>query len=176
MRAPLKAAFPLFALSLVFPAFFAADARAEPPVPAEGVFAVEPLSEPPAVQPAGDGVCFIELETTFWLSGTLEGAFTAEFFIIQFAPCDQFGPQLFIADGTYDGSVDTDSDGEIDDADASGSFDFVFVGEIDEAGMAEGDLVIGRGTEELKNLSGRITLAGVAGVGGDYTGRIHFAP
>jgi hypothetical protein len=52
----------------------------------------------------------------------------------------------------------------------------VFVGDIDIDGFAEGDLVIGAGTDDLSHLSGQITLSGLAGVEGSYQGDIHFAP
>lgn len=52
---------------------------------------------------------------------------------------DEFAQEYFIAEGTFTGEVDG----------AAGSFDFVFVGEIDAEGFAEG-----RGTAERRPLSG----------------------
>ena len=154
----------LVALSLAIAGLAAPDAQAGPPQPAEGDFSVEGL-QVISVQPAGK-VCLVELEAAFSLTGTLEGLFLADFFIIHLGPCDQPAEEVFVAKGTFDGEVDGEA----------GSFDFSFVGDIDAQGNAEGDLVIHSGTGDLENLSGRITLSGIAGVEGDYDGSIHFAP
>lgn len=138
--------------------------QAAPPQPAEGAFVVQDLI-PTSVEPRGE-TCHIELTATFCLEGTFDGCFVADFFIVHFGACVEPAPQHFIASGTFVGEVD----------EMVGSFDFVFVGDIDIDGFAEGDLVVGHGTDDLKNLSGRITLSGLAGVAGNYEGRIHFAP
>ena len=141
-----------------------AIAQAAPPEPASGEFIVEHLM-PTSVEPIG-AIVFIELTAVFRLEGTFEGAFVADFQIIHLGPLEEPARQIFFAEGTFEGEVDG----------ASGSFDFIFVGDIDAEQRAEGELVVLRGTGELADLSGRITLAGLAGVAGAYEGKIHFAP
>lgn len=138
--------------------------QAAPPQPAEGDFVVDE-SVLTSVEPKGE-ICHIELTATFCLEGTFDGCFIADFLIVHLGPCGEPAPQHFIAAGTFVGEVDG----------TGGSFDFVFVGDIDSDGFAQGDLVIGHGTDGLKNLSGRITLSGLAGVEGTYQGRVNFAP
>lgn len=139
-------------------------AQATPPQAANGTFAVVNVT-PTSVQPVSDN-CQIELEATFSFQGTLDGSFTAHFSILHHGACDQPAPEIFEAQGTYTGMVN----------DASGSFDFNFHGNIDAQGRAQGQLVIQRGTAGLANLHGQLTLTGQAGVGGTYTGNIHFEP
>lgn len=104
--------------------------------------------------------CVIELDATFVLDGSLEGAFDAWFTILHFGPCDEPAYELFIATGTYVGSV----------LGEEGTFDFVFLGEITEEGEATGQLVITSGTDDLEELEGSFELSGAAGVGGTYEG------
>jgi Protein of unknown function (DUF3224) len=154
----------LVALSLAIAGFGASAAQAGPPQPAEGDFFVEGL-ELISMRPAGR-VCLIELQAAFRFTGTLEGLFLADFFIIHLGPCDQPAEEVFVAEGTFIGEVDGEA----------GSFEFSFVGDIDAQGNAEGRLVMRRGTDGLEDLSGRITLLGITGVGGVYDGSVHFAP
>lgn len=157
--------FGVVALSALIAAFAPGTTRADPPQPADGDFVVDQETfNVTSVEPAG-AICLIELTATFQLTGTFEGEFTADFFIVHLGPCEEPAPQVFIAEGTYTGAV----------GDAQGSFDFRFVGDIDAEGNADGDLVVVRGTGDLKGLSSRITLTGQAGVAGTYAGRIHFA-
>lgn len=144
---------------LISPAVQAAE-----PQPAEGEFVVVEVV-PTSIEPNGE-ICHIELTATFCLGGTFDGCFVADFLIVHLGACDQPAPQYFIATGTFQGAVE----------DAAGSFDFVFVGDIDTEGFANGDLTIGDGTEDLKNLSGQIALSGLAGVAGTYEGSIHVSP
>lgn len=131
---------------------------------ASGEFVVEALV-PTSVEPKGE-ITHIELTAAFRLEGTFDGIFIADFHIVHLGPFEEFAQEYFIAHGTFAGEVDG----------TAGSFDFVFVGEIDAEGLAEGTLVIGPGTDELTHLSGQITLSGLAGVAGSYEGHIHFAP
>ena len=139
-------------------------AQANPPESASGTFVVAD-AVPTFAEQVGE-ISFVELTATFVLDGTLEGSFVADFSIIHLGPLDEPAREIFIADGTFTGDVDG----------ATGGFDFVFVGDIDAQGFAEGELVIVRGTDGLANLSGQLTLAGLAGVAGAYEGSIHFAP
>ena len=141
-----------------------AGLQAAPPESASGDFVVEDLVVN-SVEPKGE-TCHIELTARFRLEGTFNGSFDADFQIVHLGACGEPAKQIFVAQGTFTGEVDGEE----------GSFDFTFQGEIDEEGQAEGDLVIGRGTDDLADLSGRITLTGTAGVDGTYAGRIHFVP
>ena len=161
MRRIFKASIGIMTLAA---ALTAPSAQASPPQSASGDFFVEDLVVT-SVEPKGE-ICHIELTATFRLEGTFDGAFVADFQIVHLGACDEPAEQVFVAQGTFTGEVDG----------AKGSFDFTFQGEIDEEGRAEGDLVIGRGTDDLEDLSGRINLTGTAGVDGTYEGRIHFAP
>lgn len=109
--------------------------------------------------------CLVELTATFRLEGTFDGGFVADFRNVHFGLCDEPAKAVVVAHGTFTGEVDG----------APGSFDFIIAGKIDAKSLAEGDLVIGRGADELPRLNGRITLTGITGVGGAYDGRIHFA-
>jgi hypothetical protein len=113
-----------------------------------------------------DNICIIDLDATFAFQGTLQGAFTAAFRIVHRGPCSQPAPETFEAEGTYTGSVAT----------ASGTFDFNFAGSIDTQGNAQGGLTVLHGTGGLANLHGTLTLTGQAGVGGTYSGQVHFDP
>ena len=146
-------------LLLLFPTAYAVE-----PTPASGTFQVVGATVT-SVQPV-DNICIIELDATFAFLGTLGGSFTASFKIIHRGSCAQPAPEIFEAQGTYTGSVTA----------ASGTFDFNFEGSIDAQGNAEGKLVILRGTGGLANLHGMLTLTGQAGVGGTYSGQIHFDP
>ena len=106
--------------------------------------------------------CIIELDATFAFLGALEGAFDAQFTILHFGSCLEPAFELFLAAGTYTGSV----------LGSEGSFDFVFIGQITEAGEATGSLIVISGSGELEGLRGRIVLSGIAGVGGSYAGRV----
>jgi len=90
----------------------------------------------------------------------MTGAFVAPFRILHFGACDQPASKLFQARGTYRGSV----------AGVTGSFDFVFAGTIDAAGHARGELIVLRGSGGLQGLRGAVTLDGLEGVGGTYSG------
>jgi len=137
-------------------------AQAGQSVPVSGNFVVT-SAVPVGIEEVGTG-CIIELDATFALDGSLEGAFDAEFTILHFGPCDEPAYELFWAIGTYSGSV----------LGQQGSFDFVFLGEITEAGEALGELIVTSGDGDLDGLLGRIVLSGLAGVGGNYAGRVRF--
>ena len=164
MQKTLRTSLGILILTATIASVGSRTAQADAPQPASGDFVVEHL-QPTFAEEVG-GVSFIELTATFRLEGTLDGAFDADFSIIHLGALDEPARQIFIAEGTFEGEVDG----------ASGSFDFIFVGDIDDQGFAEGELVVIRGTDELANLSGQLTLAGLAGVAGAYEGTIHFAP
>lgn len=135
------------------------------PQEASGEFQVTSfdLTAPP--QQNGD-TCFIEADVTFAFQGTLVGSFAAHFLIVHSGPCGEPAAEAFTALGTYTGTV----------AGVAGTFDFRFQGQIDAAGNARGELAVLQGTGGLANLHGHLTLTGVAGVGGTYTGVIDLAP
>ena len=110
--------------------------------------------------------CTIEAVVTFAFQGTLVGSFTANMTIRHRGSCEQPGPEAFRATGTYTGTV----------AGVPGSFDFTFQGHIDSSGNARGELAIQRGTGNLADLHGKLTLEGQGGVGGSYEGFVNFAP
>jgi hypothetical protein len=140
--------------------------HAAPPEAVEGTFSVGNL-ELVSARPAGQ-VCHIDLNAGFSFDGDLDGDFYASFKIVRFGPCNLtvLAPDRFIAHGTYTGSVQGNE----------GSFDFIFQGGVNDEGMAQGRLVVLQGSGDLSNLRGNIVLSGVAGVGGDYAGQVHFDP
>ena len=127
---------------------------------ASGEFTVGPPSVTSVTQVGH--TCFIELDAVFSFTGTLEGSAPIHFDIVQAAPCDAQGPQTFDASGTFTGTV----------ADAAGTFTFEFHGHIDAGGNARGQLAVLSGTGELTELHGHLTLAGQAGVSGNYSGTL----
>jgi uncharacterized protein DUF3224 len=132
--------------------------------PAAGDFAVS--ADAPTVQPAPGGKCLIRLTATFSFTGTLQGSFRAPFAIVHNGACDQPAAEVFVAYGTFSGTV------VLGDATRTGTFDFVFAGTIDAASNARGTLLVLRGTEGLKGLRGAAKLTGVSGVGGTYRGTL----
>jgi Protein of unknown function (DUF3224) len=158
----MRSSLPLLTLSalLVLPV---ADAPAAERQEANGTFLVEEIV-PTSIEPTG-GVCLVELQAVFRLDGTFEGLMASEFLIVHFGPCDEPAEEIFVAWGTFEGTVDG----------AAGAFEYVFFGDIDEQGNAEGDLIVLNGTGELDDLRGGITLTGVTGVGGVYSGRFRLA-
>jgi hypothetical protein len=153
----------LAALALLMPT---TGLNAAPPEPVEGSFQVESL-DVLSVRAAGQ-VCHIDLNAGFSFEGDLDGDFSASFKIVRFGPCDLTvpAPDRFIAHGTYTGSVQGNE----------GSFDFVFQGGVNDEGIAQGRLVVLQGSDDLSTLRGNIMLSGMAGVGGDYAGQVHFNP
>lgn len=129
---------------------------------AGGDFIVEDAI-PTSVAPDGDE-CQIELMATFRFEGSLQGSFTAPFEIEHEGPCDEPAPEEFEAQGTFAGTVNG----------ASGTFEVKFEGTISTAGQAQGVLEIEEGTGELEGLEGSLTLTGIAGVSGTYTGFLRF--
>lgn len=143
-----------------------ATAHASSPQPVDGTFAVEGLT-PTSFREAGNN-CIIKLNAVFSFTGDLSGSFTADFRLVHRGPCelDQPAPDNFVAQGTYTGTV----------LDSAGAFDFLFRGGVDDQGIAQGRLVVLQGDGGLGNLHGTIDLSGQAGVGGTYSGRVHFDP
>jgi hypothetical protein len=164
MRTNFKTFIGVITLSAALAVLVSPAVQASPPQTASGDFVVEDLVIN-SVEPKGE-ITHIELTATFRLEGDFEGTFVADFLIVHLGPSDQPAEEIFVAQGTFTGKV----------YGADGSFDFTFVGTIDADGQAEGELVIGRGTDDLENLSGQITLSGISGVAGNYEGSIHFAP
>lgn len=150
----------LIAVWLVLPGLV--DAR---PQAAGGTFQVTGFAPTAPPQQHGN-TCVIEAAVTFAFEGTLAGSFVADFTIRHAGECGQPAPESFRAVGTFAGAV----------AGEAGTFDFTFQGHIDAAGNAHGQLVVQGGTGSLTNLHGTLTLAGQAGVGGTYEGRVNFAP
>ena len=111
--------------------------QASPPQPASGDFTVDELIVT-SVEPKG-AIAHIELTATFNLTGDFDGSFFADFQIIHLGSLEEPAEEIFVAQGTFTGNVDG----------ADGSFDFTFVGTIDAAGEAQGNLVVGRGTDDL---------------------------
>ncbi|MFV8752744.1 DUF3224 domain-containing protein [Nannocystaceae bacterium ST9] len=132
----------------------------------DGDFSV--VTNPPhQVAQVAPDLCILELTATFSFAGDLEGSFTSDFSIEHLGPCDQPALEVFSTEGVYVGEV----------LGAEGSFEYTFDGTIDGQGIATGDFVIleDSGTDELDELEeGTITLTGLAGVGGTYSGEIEF--
>lgn len=129
---------------------------------ASGDFVVS-SAVPLSVEPTDDE-CKIVLLATFVLDGTLEGSFTAPFDIEHAGPCDQPAPEEFEAKGTFDGTV----------AGVAGSFAVDFQGSITADGRASGQLEMDQGQGGLAGVEGSLTLAGIAGVSGSYSGTVAF--
>jgi hypothetical protein len=137
------------------------NASATPPANASGTFAVESIV-PSSFEQYGD-VGVIKLNAVFVLDGTFQGPMDSDFLILHFGPLDEPAPELFYAEGRFTGTVNG----------AAGTLDYVFFGEIDAEGNAQGQLVILGGTGGLSSLRGGITLTGITGIGGTYSGSVH---
>jgi uncharacterized protein DUF3224 len=134
--------------------------------PAEGSFTVVSVV-PTSARPTPGGTCVVTATATFAFDGTLAGSFDASFVFVRNGPCPPApASETFAAHGTYSGSVMFGRTAR------TGKFDFAFAGTIDAAGNARGTLVVLRGTEGLRGLSGSLTLSGKAGVGGTYRGTL----
>jgi len=140
-------------------------AYATAPGEVSGEFGVGQPSPPTSVRQAADN-CIIDVAVPFHFTGDLEGSFDANFTIISHAPCGATGAENFRAMGTFTGEF----------ADAAGTFSFVFEGTVDSFGAAEGRFVILDGAEGLSDLRGQLELSGQAGVGGSYSGALHYDP
>jgi len=140
-------------------------AHATAPEEVSGDFQVGMPSPPTSVMPAGSN-CLIHAAVPFHFTGDLVGSFDADFTIVTHAPCGATGAENFTAMGTFAGQF----------GDAGGTFSFVFEGTVDSVGTAEGRLVIVDGSEGLSDLRGQLMLIGQTGVGGTYSGALHFDP
>jgi hypothetical protein len=146
----------------------AAAYASAPPETVEGGFTVPKLVLT-SVDDRG-GVCFVGLDAVFQLDGSFTGAAEMHLDVVNLGPCFEPAAQVFRAKGTYTGTV------EAGGTEIEVTFDFTFQGTIDEAGHAEGRLVILNGTDGLVNIQGELVLDGNAGVDGDYSGKAHFSP
>lgn len=125
------------------------------------------ISAPPPIEQRG-AVCFIGLDAVFSFEGSLTGTAPMHLDVVRRdGECQESVAQTFRAKGTYTGTV------EAGGSEIEVTFDFTFQGTIDEAGHAEGRLVINSGTGGLAKLQGAHLLAGTAGVDGDYSGKVH---
>lgn len=139
-------------------------AYATQPTAVLGTFDVDILGVPSFEQQGNK--CIILLPAQFSLSGDLTGYFSSEFKIIHFGSCIEPAKEHFTTSGTFVGIVGT----------SSGTFDFTFHGKIDENSIAQGKMMIKKGTDDLENIHGIIELGGLSGVGGTYKGNVHFDP
>ena len=152
-------------LTLTLVSMTSVAAYATAPEKVSGDFQVgEPLP-PTSIRQAGDN-CLIDVAVPFDLTGDLEGSLDADLTILSRSPCGATGAENFKAMGTFTGEF----------GEAGGSFTFVFEGTVDSFGAAEGRMIILHGTEGLSNLRGQLVLSGQAGVGGTYSGALHFDP
>jgi hypothetical protein len=154
----------ILGLLLVLPV--AAAYASAPPETVEGVFTVPELDLTSMDEPGG--VCLVGLDAVFKLEGSFTGTAPMHLDVVHKGGCSEPAAQVFRAKGIYTGTV------EAGGTTVEGTFDFTFQGTIDEAGHAEGRLVILNGTGELANIQGQLELAGTAGVDGDYSGKVHF--
>ncbi len=145
---------------LMIPLLILPAAYATTPAQVTGSFTV--ASETVTGVRTVDGNLIISLTAVFDFTGPLTGSFVADFTIV----AKPTGEQTFQATGTYSGAV----------GGSSGSFDFNFVGSIEGGTAAQGHLTILGGTGGLTNLHGELDLMGTVGVGGTYSGEIHFDP
>ena len=124
---------------------------------------------PTSARPAGNN-CIIDADVVFSFTGSLAGSFSPALplRIVHRGPCDPLGPapETFQGQGAYSGTVAT----------ASGTFDFNFQGNTDALGNAQAQITILQGTGGLAHLHGIIRLTGITGVGGTYSGTLHFDP
>lgn len=146
------------------------SAAASAPESVSGTFAAPP-PVPASVHEAGSN-CFAEIPgDTFALQGALEGSLVLDFRLHFHSPCSAIAfPAEFHATGTFTGTVTAAG------RERAGGFDVVFAGTIDEQPLAQGTLVIRRGTGGLAGIHGVLGLEGIPGVGGTYGGRLHFSP
>jgi hypothetical protein len=130
-----------------------------------GSFSVVHNGPPSINQVAGD-LCAIELSPSFVFIDDLDGSFSSSFVIEHAGACDQPAPEYFSTDGVWTGSI----------LGAEGSFEYTFEGTIDAEGIATGELVVvdDSGTDGLEGLEGSLTLTGLAGVKGSYSGTLAF--
>lgn len=121
-------------------------------------------SGPPTVTPVAPDLCVIELHPSFVFVDDLQGSFTSNFVIEHAGPCDQPAPQYFSTDGVWAGSI----------LGRQGGFTYNFEGSIDEQGIATGVLSVveDSGTGELDDIEGSLTMTGLAGVEGTYSGTL----
>lgn len=143
----------------------ASVAEAASPQPISGNFAVDGVT-PTSARVVGRN-CIIEADVVFSFTGDLTGSFSSlSLRIVHRGPCDQPAAETFQGQGSYQGAVN----------DASGAFDFNFRGSADSQGNAQATMTVLQGSGALANLRGTIRLTGQTGVGGSYTGAVHFDP
>ena len=134
--------------------------HAKKPAQAAGTFIVESLV-PTAVEDFGD-FAILHIDAVFVLDGSFQGDLESEFVILHLGPLAEPAPELFFADGRFTGHVNG----------AAGTLDYVFFGDVDAEGNADGRLIIRSGTGALSGVRSRLRLQGVTGVGGVYSGWI----
>jgi len=113
--------------------------------------------------------CIMKASMRFDFFGDVEGELWVDLKLIHHGSCDfSAGPEPgnFRGQGLFVGTVGS----------ADGAFDCSVVGKHFEDGSVTGKFVIQKGYDELWGLHGLLKGEGIVGVGGTYTGKLHFAP
>jgi len=148
-------------LLLAVPAADAKDFQA-----VTGTYTLQVLGGSPPVQ-VSKNVCIIEFVVRFLLSGDLVGPFDATVTMNQKGLCTDWpAPANLRGKGSFIGTLET----------VPGTFEGEMVAWHEQDGTAHGRIVIQHGAGDLTGLHGVLRVAGLAGIGGTYSGEVQFAP
>jgi hypothetical protein len=141
----------------------AADAK--DPQAVTGTYTLQPYALYSMVQHSKN-VCILEFGIYFRLAGDLNGTVDLTVTMNLKGTCgDGSAPANLHGKGSFVGAL----------GESGGTFEGTFVA-WHEQGQAHGRIVIQHGAGDLAGLHGILNVAGTPGVGGVYSGELHFAP